>query len=249
MDNLQYLIDLHKTGQRQGPGSQEETKKAIALAMVDQTQPLKIADMGCGTGASTMTLATELNAQIIAVDFLPEFLDILKKNIQSKGLTDKITPLACSMDDLPFAKEALDVIWSEGAIYNMGFKAGITYWKQFLKTGGILAVSEITWLTDKRPFALQSYWDKAYPEIDTASAKIAILEQNGYLPMGYFFLPKHCWLEHYYKPMQKRFPIFLRQYNQSKEAQAVIDAEKQEIALYERYHSYFSYGFYIAKKL
>jgi SAM-dependent methyltransferase len=82
--------------------------------------------------------------------------------------------------------EEFDVIWSEGAIYNMGFAAGVSAWRRFLKPGGKLIVSEITWLTADRPAELQSHRDAEYPEIDVASAKIGILERQGYIPEGYF---------------------------------------------------------------
>jgi ubiquinone/menaquinone biosynthesis C-methylase UbiE len=73
---------------------------------------------------------------------------------------------------LPFNDEEYDVIWSEGAIYNIGFEKGVKDWKRFLKTGGMMVVSEITWLTAERPSELQEYWKNEYPEIDTASSKI-----------------------------------------------------------------------------
>ena len=38
------------------------------------------------------------------------------------GLSEKVTTLCCSMDNLPFGDEEYDVIWSEGAIYNVGFE-------------------------------------------------------------------------------------------------------------------------------
>jgi len=44
------------------------------LAVPDRTVPLKVADIGCGTGATTLVLASRLNARITAVDFLPDFL-------------------------------------------------------------------------------------------------------------------------------------------------------------------------------
>ncbi len=37
------------------------------------------------------------------------------------------------MDFLPFSDGEFDVIWSEGAVYNMGFEAGVSYWRRFLK--------------------------------------------------------------------------------------------------------------------
>jgi SAM-dependent methyltransferase len=63
---------------------------------------------------------------------------------------NKITTLEKSMDALDFDDETFDIIWSEGAIYIMGFETGVKQWRNFLKPGGYLAVSEITWLTNKR---------------------------------------------------------------------------------------------------
>ena len=248
MDDYKLLIDLHKHGSRQGPGGDAETEKALNLAMVDRAAPLKVADIGCGTGASAVLLARLLNAQITAVDFLQDFLDVLNDKAESSGVADRISALECSMDDLPFAAEEFDIIWSEGAIYNIGFQKGVAEWHRFLKTGGLLVVSEITWLTDSRPAELQQHWDSEYSEIDLASAKIRVLETHGYLPIGYFVLPEYCWLDEYYQPMQARFEGFLNRNGNSEEARKIVSAEQREIDLYEKYKAYVSYGVYIARK-
>ncbi len=246
---LQLLIDLHKSHVRQGPGSDDATQKALTLAGLDRSRHLKIADIGCGTGASTILLAKELNAHITAVDFLPDFLDELQNRAKDHGVAEKITSLNCSMDALPFADEEFDVIWSEGAIYNMGFESGVSAWSRFLKPGGKLIASEITWLTAERPLELQSHWDSEYPEINIASAKIGILEQYGYCLEAYFYLPTHCWFDNYYHPMQNSFDSFLERNGESEQAKEIVKCEKNEIALYEKYNAYYSYGVYIAKKL
>lgn len=249
MDNLELLIDLHRHANRQGPGGAEETEKAIALARLDKTQRLKVADIGCGTGVSSILLAKHLDAQITAVDFLPEFIDILKENSIKEGLENIISPLVCSMEDLPFSDEEYDVLWSEGAIYNMGFEEGVKKWRRFLKPGGMLVVSEITWITNNRPPEIQEYWESEYPEVDTASSKFKTLESNGYSPIAYFLLPEHCWLDNYYRPMQRTFGDFLKRNGNSKEAHAIVSAEEHEITLYEKHKQYYSYGVYIARKL
>jgi ubiquinone/menaquinone biosynthesis C-methylase UbiE len=249
MEDYQLLIDLHKRAKRQGPGGDAETSKAIDLAMLDPSAPLKIADIGCGTGSSAMLLARALNAQITAVDFLPDFVEVLKANAESEGLSKKIDPLVCSMDNLQFDNEEYNVIWSEGAIYNMGFENGINDWKRFLKPGGLLVVSEITWTTNDRPFEIQKYWEAEYPEISTASSKISILENSGYSPIAYFVLPERCWLDNYYRPMQNSFAEFLARNANNENAQAIVEAEKKEIALYEKFKKHYSYGVYIARKL
>jgi len=247
MDELQLLIDLHREGARQGPGGDAETRLSVTLSGLKEKPGLKVADIGCGTGASTLVLAKELDARITAVDFLPDFLSLLDEAADRAGVSNRINTLTASMEALPFTKSEFDAIWSEGAIYNMGFAAGIRAWRQFLKPRGILAVSELTWLTGQRPAELQAHWDREYPEVGTASEKIEVLERLGFSLIGYFPLPERCWLKNYYAPMQRRFAGFLDRHGYSRAAQAIVEAEEKEIALYERYRAFVSYGYYVAR--
>ena len=57
---------------------------------------------------------------------------------------------AADFSELPFPRESLDLIWSEGAIYTLGFAAGLAVWRPSLKERAFLAVAELTWLTDFR---------------------------------------------------------------------------------------------------
>lgn len=247
--NYDLLIDLHKGNKRQGPGGDEQTKQALQLAgLMNTSQTLQVADIGCGTGASTLTLAEHLNAKITAVDLFEDFLDVLNADAQKRSLADKITTIAISMEELPFEENSLDMIWTEGAIYNMGFAKGVEYFKRFLKPDGILAASEITWLTKDRPEEIQQHWDVEYPEIATASDKIRILEDQGFILKGYFPLPESSWIENYYTPLENTFEGFVTKHD-SEDARAIVEAEKTEIALYKKHRAYYSYGFYIAQKV
>ncbi len=248
-DQMQLLIDLHQNNERQGPGGRTETELAMYLAGVDLQSSYRIADIGCGTGAASLVLAEMLDAQITAVDFLPEFLNVLDGRAKDAELSDKITTLNASMDALPFEDEYFDALWSEGAIYNIGFSKGVSDWKRFLKQGGVLVASEITWTTGERPKELEDYWQAAYPEIDTASNKMRVLENAGYQPLGYFILPGECWLENYYAPLQQSYDDFLTRHQNSDAAQAIIAGEKEEVAMYEKFKDYYSYGVYVARKL
>ncbi|MGB5252719.1 MAG: class I SAM-dependent methyltransferase, partial [Sedimenticolaceae bacterium] len=64
MDDLSLLVDLHRDGKRQGPGGDDETRLAITLSGLSGRTGLKIADIGCGTGASTLVLAQALDASV-----------------------------------------------------------------------------------------------------------------------------------------------------------------------------------------
>jgi SAM-dependent methyltransferase len=243
------MVDLHRDGRRQGPGSDDETLRALELTRLDGTEAIKVADVGCGTGTSTLVLAGQLpNASITAVDLFPEFLEILMDRARTAGCAEQIETLAESMESLPFASESLDLIWSEGAIYNMGFSKGIEAWRPFLRSGGVLAVSEITWLRPDAPEEIREHWSSEYPEIATAPEKIATLETAGYDLLGYFVLPSSCWIDNYYEPTEQRIPNFLERHVDEPEAAQVVEMERHEAELYRRYHDWFSYGFYVVRK-
>jgi ubiquinone/menaquinone biosynthesis C-methylase UbiE len=248
MTELELIIDLHKHAERQGPGSEKETLKALDCMCLPNDKYLKIADIGCGSGAQTITLAQNTNGQIAAVDLFSEFLNELNEKSEKLGLKDKIRTYKKSMDELPFGSEEFDIIWSEGAIYNIGFKNGVEKWKDFIQPGGYLAVSEITWVTNSRPQEIEDFWTQEYPEIDTASNKIKILADNGFSLEGYFNLAQDSWIENYYKPMAARFETFLQRHGNSELARKVVEDHSAEIDLYLKHKEHYSYGFYIARK-
>ncbi|MCU0974067.1 MAG: class I SAM-dependent methyltransferase, partial [Burkholderiales bacterium] len=90
MDDLQLLVDLHLEADRQGPGADAETHRAIELSGLRNKRGLEVADIGCGTGASTLVLARELDARIVAIDFLPEFLAVLEERAIQAGVAERI---------------------------------------------------------------------------------------------------------------------------------------------------------------
>lgn len=244
---LKLLTDLHLNNKRQGPGSDEAFAQALALSGIDVEAEIQIADIGCGTGSATILLLKATNAHVTAVDFLPAFLDELSKQAEAQGVSDRLTTLSADMTDLPFTDNQFDVIWSEGAIYNIGFKTGVNAWKRFIKPGGILVASEITWLTNETPNELLAHWNREYPEVATASEKMEVLENAGYTPIGYFPLTADCWLKEYYHPIETGLEDFLIRNGKTEEAQAVAETERKEIALYKKYKDYVSYGMYIAR--
>lgn len=244
---LEMIVECLKDNDRQGPGSEEATLHALSY-IPEPIETSEVLDIGCGTGGQTMTLALHTKARITAVDMLPRFLDKLKGRIDARNLSSRVTVKKMLMDSLEFEERSFDLIWSEGAIYNIGFENGLSLWRPYLKDGGYIAVSEISWLTDTRPEEVKRYWVDMYPEIDTVANKLAVLERCGYTPVAHFTLGESCWLDNYYRPLLARSEEFLKKYGYSDEVKEFIKAGETEADLYVRFKEYYSYEFYIARK-
>lgn len=247
MDELELLVDFHVESDRQGPGSPADTHRAAELAGID-SGGLKVIDIGCGTGASSIALAQTYNAHVTAVDLFPQFLDRLESQASDLGLSDRITVVQADMADLDLANASFDVVWSEGAAYNIGFRSAVESWRRLLRPGGVMVISEITWLTSSRPREIEEHWLAAYPEIGTAASKITVLEEAGLSLRGYFVLSEAAWEDHYYRPMEARMSAFLNRHDNSRDARGLVDAERHEIHLFRSYKANYGYGMYVAER-
>ena len=246
--DFQLIREYFSSVERQGPGSPQVTLQA--LGFVDKlTENSCIADIGCGTGGQSMLLAQNAPGKITAIDLSPEYIKRLNKNAEQLNLQNKIKGIVGSMDDLPFREEEFDLIWSEGAIYNIGFERGLNEWRKFLKLGGYIAVTENTWFTVEQPAEIQKFWQKAYPEIDTISNKVAQMQKAGYMPVATFVLPENCWTEHFFPPLVAVQEIFLRKYAGNQAAEDFIKHEQYVKELYYKYKAYFGLAFYIGKRI
>jgi ubiquinone/menaquinone biosynthesis C-methylase UbiE len=246
--DVNLICEFFLNTERQGPGSPEVTLKA--LSFIDNlTEDSRIADLGCGTGGQTMVLARHAPGHITGLDFFPGFVDRFNANARKLNLQDRVKGIVGSMDNLPFQHEALDLIWSEGAIYNIGFERGLNEWRNYLKTGGYIAVTECSWFTEERPAEIHDFWMEAYSEVDTIPNKVAQMQKAGYVPVATFILPETCWTEHYFAPLVKAREIFLQQHARNKTVEELIEFQHYEVELYSKYKEFYGYVFYIGRKI
>lgn len=246
--DFNLICEYYSNLERQGPGSPEMTIKA--LSFIDNLTPNSlIADIGCGTGGQTMVLAQHAPGHITGIDLFSYFIDLFNINSQKLNLQNRVRGIVGSMDNLSFKDEELDLIWSEGAIYNIGFNRGLNEWRKFLKQGGYLAVTEASWFTEERPAEIDKFWVDAYPEIDTIPNKVAQMQKAGYIPVATFILPENCWIDHFFAPQVPVQELFLKKYSGNKTAEDFIAYDRYEAQLYNKYKEYYGYVFYIGKKI
>lgn len=246
--DFNLICEYFSSMQRQGPGSPDMTLKALSF-IDNMTEQSCIADIGCGTGGQTMTLAKHVQGKITALDVFPNFINIFNLNAELLGLQDRVKGIVGSMENLPFRNEELDLIWSEGAIYNIGFERGLNEWRKYLKMGGYIAVSESSWFTEERPVEINDFWMNAYSEIDTIPNQVAKIQKAGYFLVATFILPETCWTEHYFAPKMAAENIFLNKYAGNKTAEELVTSQRYEEELYRKYKEFYGYTFFIAKKI
>jgi ubiquinone/menaquinone biosynthesis C-methylase UbiE len=246
--DINLICEYYSNVERQGPGSPEVTIKALSF-IEHLTDDSCIIDLGCGTGGQTMVLAQHAPGKITGLDLFPKFIKLFNSNAEKLNLQDRVRGTIGSMDNLPFRDEELDLIWSEGAIYNIGFERGLKEWHKFIKPGGYVAVSEASWFTDERPAEIDDFWMDAYPGIDTIPNKVKQMQKAGYVPVASFIIPDNCWTEHFYKPQDSVEKMFLKKHAGNKAAEDFIANQRHERQLYNKYKAFYGYVFFIGKKI
>lgn len=237
------FFEVHADLYREGPGDDESTLRAYAMLPNLPPAP-RILDIGCGPGAQTLALLRNTPAQIIAVDNHQPFLDFLAQRMKNESFSSQLRLVNSSMFELAF-DEKFDVLWSEGAIYIIGFEKGLREWKRWLKPGGCAAVTEITWLKPNPPQEIWDYWMTAYPGMADADENLRRLAAAGYREIGHFTIPTSAWLDEYYLPIETRIARLRETYAGDADAQAQLDEHALEIEMYRKYGEWYGYVFYV----
>ena len=149
------------------------------------------------------------------------------------------------MCELKSAEGPFDLIWSEGALYIMGFREGLAMCHCLLVPGGLLAVSELCWLRPDAPKECRKFFDNEYPAMLDVDANLAIIRSSGYKVVSYFTLPESSWWDSYYNPLADRLQPFRKKYATEPKRIEMIDAVAMEIDMYRKYSSYYGYVFFL----
>jgi ubiquinone/menaquinone biosynthesis C-methylase UbiE len=232
---------------RSGPGNNELTRKAYSYVENVPLHP-QILDIGCGQGVQTIELAKVSHGMITAIDNHQAFLDILKRNARAAALDRVIHTVNVSMERMPFEKESFDIIWSEGALYQMGFANGLRTCYDLLKKGGNLAVTEAVYFQEDQPQAVIDFWAPEYPAITTVENNLSTIAETGFVVLAHFPLPRTAWIESFYNPMGQQLAHLKKQYHGIDWAQRFLKTMHHEIEVYKQYSDTFGYEFFIMQK-
>ncbi|NBD08839.1 class I SAM-dependent methyltransferase [Corallococcus sp. Z5C101001] len=238
------FFTLYNELPRLGPGSDDCTREALRRLEPLPTSP-RVLDLGSGTGRQSLVLARIPGAHVTAVDLHRPYLDRLEREAREQGLAEVITTRQEDMGSLTLPPGAVDLLWSEGAIYLLGFGPGLRRWRPLLAPGGQVAVTECTWLTDARPPEAARFWSTAYPSMASIAENRATAEAEGFTVLDTFTLPASAWWDGYYTPLLQR----IERLRPTADAalREVIAAAEQEVNLYRRHGDSYGYVFYLLR--
>jgi len=236
------LISLHRGLERQGPGDKDFSLRILGGLQGLPAKP-RIADLGCGTGTVSLMLAEYFQSNVLAVDSASAFIAELKIRIRSRGLDHLITVIDADMGSLDWPDTSIDLLWSEGAAYNLGFEKALHLWRRLLVDGGKAVVSEMNWFTGEIPPPALTFWNAAYPTMGSENENMIRAEKAGFKVLKTQRLPSATWWSNYYGPLMKRIetigavadPIM----------QSVIQETETEMDLFRQFSDLYGYTFYV----
>ncbi|NIA14498.1 MAG: methyltransferase domain-containing protein [Nitrospiraceae bacterium] len=243
-----YFNEVFHALPRQGPGCDECTLKAYDQLRSMLPNAPAVLDIGCGNGASTLCLANAGAGSVMGMDRDATLLGLLAKRAHAEGLRDVVETRECSMFEPPFEDAAFDLIWSEGAIYNIGFEQGLKTWRRLLRPGGCMGITEACWLTPDPPAEAAKFWNAAYPAMTQAEGCLTVAKRSGYDIIGHFSLPASAWTDNYYVPMKEQVRLLRERHPGEDEAEALCTELEQEIVMYEQYGTSYGYVFFLLQR-
>jgi len=185
-----------------GPGGDLHTL-SVLRQLPERHFPV-IVDAGCGRGRQTLVLARELATRVHGVDSYAPFLSDLAQRAKEAGLERFIETHCINMEDIPTVFRPIDLLWSEGAAYNIGFPNALTTWAPAIKKGGFAVVSELSWLREEIPDSVREFFSYGYPDMRSVEQNLEVAETAGYRVLSTYKLPDDTWVTGYYDILEPR---------------------------------------------
>lgn len=132
-------------------GTDASWKKKI-LKMIAAKKPETILDIATGTGDLAILMTATSAKKIVGLDLSDRMLEVGRKKIIAKKLTDRIEMIQGDSENLPFADNSFDAVTVAYGIRNFeNLNQGLQEISRVLKPGGTLVILETSNPT-KTPF-------------------------------------------------------------------------------------------------
>lgn len=229
-----------------GPGDNAHTLHVLRLLLKQDFHV--IVDAGCGSGRQTLALAHALGTPVHAVDTHQPFLTDLAQRAEAQQVQHWVQAHCMDMKDIPGAFPSIDLLWSEGAAYNIGFANALSLWAPAVVPGGFAVVSELCWLVQQEsaPAAVRDFFHTGYPDMRSVQENSASAVRAGFKLLGTHTLPRESWVDGYYDTLAPRAKALLDHADASVREFAAETI--REIAVFEQFENSYGYVFFLLQR-
>lgn len=116
------------------------------LRFADIVSGETVLDLGCGGGIDAILAAFRVgpDGRVLALDFLPEMLELTRAAAEEAGL-ENIETVVAEMEDIPLADDSVDIVISNGTLNLSPRKARVlAECARVLAPGGRFCVGDLT---------------------------------------------------------------------------------------------------------
>jgi len=242
------FFELYESLPRQGPGNRACAARALAFCR-DLPPTPAVLDLGCGVGGQTLHLAELTSGSIVALDSHAPSIERLRATVAMRGLAERIQPIVGDMAEPRLPPASFDLVWSEGALYNIGIENALRVCRGLLRAGGYLAFTDAVWRKENPPPEVKASFENDYPAMGRIPDVLAAIERIGFSLIGHFTLPDEAWWDDFYRPMEIRIEELRGKYADDDDSLAVLDQLAQEPAMHRRHSSYYAYEFFVTHRV
>lgn len=246
--SLEIFFELYESLPRQGPGNRACAARALAMCRDLPAAPA-VLDLGCGVGGQTLHLAELTSGSIVAVDLHVPSMSRLRRTLADRHLSHRIVPVIGEMARPSFLPGSFDLIWSEGALYNIGIENALRICRPLLRANGHVVFTDAVWRKKDPPPAVRAAFEQDYPAMGRAADIVAAIERSGFDLLGHFTLPDEAWWEDFYTPMQRRLEELRARYTGDEEATAVLGQLREEPEMHRRHSDSYAYELFVARRV
>lgn len=144
---------LYDSSPGHGIGTEQE-KVAWKQELVRKLpgSPLKVLDVGCGTGAMGLLFA-EMGHQVTAVDLSEAMIAKAREKAELQKLS--MDPMMADAEYLPFCDRSFDVVINRHLLWTLPHPdIALKEWHRILKSGGVVLIIEGVW--NDRSFSIRA---------------------------------------------------------------------------------------------
>ena len=243
----EVFFELYESLPRQGPGNRACAARAFGLCR-DLPKSPAILDLGCGVGGQTLHLAELGSGPIVAIDCHARSIERLKAAVAERGLAQRVNAIVGDMARPEQPLGSFDLVWSEGALYNIGLRNALRVCHGLLRPGGYLVFSDAVWRKGNPPPVVKAAFDLDYPTMGRLEDDVSAIQECGLELVGHFTLPDEAWWDDFYTPMEARIGELRAKYANDVEASAALDQLAEEPEVHRRYSDFYAYGFFVARR-